>query len=187
MPSALGRRADRDHLGMGGRDRSAGASRCGLSAMMRSSPIGDDRADRHFARRGRFARQIERAAHRRRKRKGHRRRLAQQPDPVRPCRRLLSACWSTGAAWLSAGWLTWTSGTLTVASLAPTVTEPVSTSNAGVWPPLCDHPVLGGRNIGGLGAADLVDVDEAVPMPARTATHQQDQDDDDCAHDFASP
>ena len=43
----------------------------------------------------------------------------------------------------------WTTrvGTLTVVSLVPTFTEPVSTSNAGGWPPLRRHAIARGRDL----------------------------------------
>ena len=83
--------------------------------------------------------------------------LAPGPAPVSYCAlaAALAACVCAGRTDFDA------TGTFTVAGLVPTLTEPVSTSKAGAWPPLAVIAVVRGGNVRRLAAADLVDVEKA--------------------------
>ena len=64
----------------------------------------------------------------------------------------------------------------------PTLTEPVSTSNAGACPPLAVTPLLVALSSRRLGAADLVDVDEAGRDRGDDRDDGEDEDKEDGAH-----
>ena len=131
------RGADRLHLGMGGRvGRPAHrVARFGDDLVAER----DDRADRHFAGRGGFARQG--------RARGASAGAAGKLIGARLARRRSAELSATARCWWparpgSAGGCTSSAGTLTVVCLVPTLTEPVSTSNAGAWPPLAVTPLL---------------------------------------------
>src|SRR6476619_1455590 len=97
--------------------------------------VGDDGTDGHLAVRRRFGREVERTAHGWRQGEAHRPRASARRKPSHIA--LLLAA----ASAFRPGRSTTSAGTFTVVSLAPTFTEPVSTSKAGACPPFAVTPL----------------------------------------------
>src|SRR5690242_16879603 len=96
---------------------------------------GNDGADRYLAVCRSLVGEVERAAHRGRQREAHRRSASRARE------RSHMVLFVAAGAWLSAGFCTSSFGTFTVFCWVPTFTEPVSTSNAGAWPPFAVTPL----------------------------------------------
>ena len=138
----------------------------------------DDGADRHLAGGGRFARQGRaRGASAEAAGSVIARRLAQ--------RRAAShiALLVGGRPWLLPAVRPPASGTLTVVSLVPTLTEPVSTSNAGACPPLAVTPLRVAETCGAFAPRIWLMSRKPVAIAGDDDDDREDEDEDDGAHD----
>ena len=78
-------------------------------------------------------------------------------------------------------------GTFTVVSLVPTLTEPVSTSNAGAWPPLAVTPLRVAAICGACAPRIWLMLRNPVRDRGDDRHHGDDQDEDDGAHRLFPP